>query len=163
MLKCAILFHSQAAHDCLGSSICHRRERHDLLQANHFKTDAQDFPRRLGRKAITPVLIGKSPSDFNAWGERQLISGYVQTDEAQETPRRFQLNSPETPPALGNKAGTAVGHGIALLSAQQVGKIRHDAWVGIEFRKWRFVALAPLSQYESISFRFENLHGCCLP
>ena len=96
------------------------------------KPQASAALRRLGRVSVAPRLLGESPPDLDARGERHLPRGRGQADEADES---AGLASPRPPTGRSRGAPAvddAVDHLVALDRGERRREVLHHLRIAVE-------------------------------
>lgn len=141
----AVVGHSEFFHHSTRSNIGRYGKGDHLGNREFVEREANHFAGCLGREALSPILGGKTPANFNSRDKARLREPDV-TDEVSGVE---QSNSEQTISVLLQPLLGAINKGIALGACDQ-GRVEfHDARVTTHGREWFTISFVPVPQTQA--------------
>ena len=128
--------HSDPLHDGTRFQIADVSECHELSEVELLKSKPDGGACDLRSVPLSPIVFGKAPAHFHAGRKWKLVGGRMQSNEADESPRRSFLNRPEPSASFVYELLDSFGKRITLLSRRGRWIVTHDIGVRIHHREW---------------------------
>ena len=113
----------------------------------------EDDACAFGSEAIAPVGVGETPADFYDWvgvgREGRLKCGDVEADEPDEGAGGAKFGGPDAVVMVGEVGLDAGDEVVGFCEGERVGKVLHDAGVGVHLGEGDAVGGTPRAELET--------------